>query len=120
MGSKMKLEPEALSIRGKLFEEMVKQFDEILNKGVRTLTQKGLEEGTLTLKMKLQITENCSEDTPNTDTYIPIIDYKLGFNYTEKTEEIGIVGGADVQIYSENGSAFIVQSDPYGQIEMDI
>ena len=54
------------------------------------------------------------------DTYIPIIDYKLTFNYTEKADVSGIAGGADIQITSENGSPFIVQSDPYGQMEMDL
>ena len=54
------------------------------------------------------------------DTYIPIIDYKLTFNYTEKADVSGIAGGADIQITSENGSPFIVQSDPCGQMEMDL
>lgn len=118
--AKNKLQPEALSIKGKLFEEMTQKLDEMLNQGVRTLTSKGIEDGKLQLTMKLKITENDSEDTPNVDTYIPIIDYKLTFNYTEKSDVSGIAGGADIQITSENGSPFIVQSDPYGQIEMDI
>ena len=92
----------------------------VMNEGVKTICQKGIETGTLTLKLKIQMNENDSEDTPQTSTYIPLIDYKIGFNYQEKLEESGLVGGADIQITTEDGTCFIVRSDPNGQLEMDL
>ena len=90
--------PEKLSISGALFDE--------------------LREKTVNISVKL--TEDDSEDTPNADTYIPMIDCKVNANYTEKLTDGCITGGADVQLYRESGSGFVVRNNPYGQQEIDL
>lgn len=121
-GDKVKIKgTEELSINSSLFEEMRKQFDQVLTAGIQAIIDKGISEGTMNLKMNVHVTENDSEDTPNMDTYIPVIDYKINFAYTQKGEQTGITGGADVQLISEGkDKGWFVRNDPYGQMELDL
>lgn len=112
--------PEKLSISGALFYELREKFDKVLNQGIQTITDKSIEEMKMTVNISVKLTEDDSEDTPNADTYIPMIDCKVNANYTEKLTDGCITGGADVQLYRESGSGFIVRNNPYGQQEIDL
>lgn len=118
--TKIGLEPETLSFDGKFFDEARRMLDIVLRNGIKTIHGKGIDKGTLTLNLNIELQENCSEDTPHTVTYIPLVQYKVGFGYKDKIEESGLIGGADMQLTTENGEDFILRSDPHGQLELDL
>lgn len=118
--TKVTLEPEALSFDGKFFTQARAMLDIVLQNGIKTIHGKGIDKGTLTMSLNIKLEENCSEDTPHTVTYIPIVDYKVGFGYKDKIEQSGLIGGADMQLVTENGEDFTLRSDPHGQLEMDL
>ncbi len=118
--TKKGLAPEAFGFNGEFFTEARTMLDIVMKEGIKTITQKGIDEATVSLTMKIRLVENSSEDTPARATYIPLIEYKTGFNYKEKLEQSGLIGGADKILYTDDQENFIVRSDPNGQLEMDL
>ena len=118
--TKAKLEPEALSFNGKFFDETRLMLDSVLKDGIATIHSKGIRNGHLMMSLDIELTEDCSEDTPHTMTYIPMVSYKVSFAYKSKFEHNGLIGGADMQLVTENGENFTLRSDPHGQLELDL
>lgn len=112
---------EDLTINGTVFADMRRAFDKKLKELVEKITSKNIQDGTISVKIGLNLQENDSEDEPNTSIYIPTIQYKITASYTEKVDESGVAGGADVQFISDGADkGWFARNDPHGQMSLDL
>jgi hypothetical protein len=108
-----------LNLNSSIFGNMRADFDTSIRKLVDKITEKGIDAGTINIKIDLNLQDNSSEDEPNVAAYIPVITYKIQSQFTEKSTANGSSGGADVQLYTE-GDGWHIRNDPHGQMSLDL
>lgn len=109
-----------LSLENDSLLEVRESFDTMVTDILNVMNKKGLNAGTVTLKIGIKLTEGC-EDTElgERKVIIPVFDYKVTGSYQEKSELGNSFGGPDYELIEMDGG-WGIKSYSNGQMEMDV